>query len=274
MSRVRSRCARRARVGDRGDRVDPKALKQEQAALYEAGEYSALSAVLAPAAQELVAASGVGPGDRVLDVAAGDGSVALAAAAAGALVVATDLSQVQVERGGARTAAAGKSIEWQVADAEALPFPDESFNAVLSSFGAVFAPDPALAAAELCRVCRRGGSVGLTAWPHDSMMGRLTAAVRELLPSFPDREHGWGDESTARSFLEPHADVVRCERLALRWDPSVRGAAGAADCAAAYLAGRVSPEQLGAARQALATEFGQPDGSLRAEYLLLVARRR
>lgn len=230
--------------------------------------------MLAPAATELVAAAGLRGGDRVLDVAAGDGSVALAAAALGASVVATDLSAVQVERGRARAAAAGTAIEWQVADAEALPFPDEAFDAVLSSFGAVFAPDPPLAAAELCRVCRRGGSVGLTAWPHDSMMGRLTAAVRELVPSFPDREHGWGTESTARRFLEAHADVVRCERLALRWDPSVRGAAGAEDCAAAYLADRIPLEKLGAVRQAVASEFEQPDGTLRAEYLLLVARPR
>lgn len=247
-------------------------LKREQELLYAAGEYSALSAVLAPAAADLVAAAGVVAGDRVLDVAAGDGSAALVAAARGASVVATDLSPVQVARGRARSAAEAAAVAWQVADAEALPFPKASFDVVLSSFGAVFAPDPFAAAGELSRVCRPGGAVALTAWPPDALMGRLTAAIRERLPSFPDPEHGWGVEASARRFLDPYADVVRCERRTLRWDPKVRGAAGAADCAAAYAGARMPLEELGAIRQEIASAFEQPDGTLRAEYLLIVAR--
>lgn len=247
-------------------------LKREQELLYAAGEYSALSAVLAPAAEELVEAAGVRAGDRVLDVAAGDGSAALAAAARRASVVATDLSPVQVERGRARSADADAAVEWQVADAEALPFAKASFDVVVSSFGAVFAPDPIAVAGELCRVCRPGGTVALTAWPPDSLMGRLTAAIRERLPSFPDPEHGWGVEATARRFLDPDADVVQCERRTLRWDPAARAAAGAADCAAAYAGARMPLEELGAIRQEIAPAFEQPDGTLRAEYLLIVAQ--
>lgn len=252
--------------------MKPDELKQEQVALYGAGEYYALSAVLAPAAQELVDAVGIERGTRVLDVGAGDGNAALAAAARGAAVVATDLSPLQVDRGRARTSAAGAVVDWVVADAEDLPFRKKSFDAVVSSFGAVFAPDPSAAAGELCRVCRAGGLVGLTAWPPDALMGRLAAAVRERVPEFPDVEHGWGREATARQILQPYADVTRCKRLRLAWDPAARGAAGASDCAAAYTSARLPADEISEIRQRVAAPFMQPDGTLRADYLLVVAR--
>ena len=251
-------------------------VKQAQRALYEAGEYFALSAVLAPAAEVLVDESGVVESSRVLDVGAGDGNVALAAASRGASVVATDLSPIQVERGRARTAAEGFDVEWRVADAEELPFEDSAFSHVLSAFGVVAAPRPDVAARELVRVCRPGGTVALTAWPPDSFMGQLRSAADAALPDdvdLADPELEWGVEPIARRRLERFA-AVRCDRRSLEIDPAQRGAAGTRDCAAAYLSSLADEDALATlagARARLGERFGTGDGRVRADYLLLVA---
>lgn len=259
--------------------ADPEALKAAQRELYEGGEYSALSSVLEPVAEALVAAAGVERGDTVLDVAAGDGNVALAAARRGAHVVATDLSPVQVERGRARCRRAGATVEWQVADAEALPFADGRFAHVLSAFGAVFAPRPAVAAAELFRVCRPGGHVGLTAWTPDGLVGESTELARRSVPAarpFPDLDLGWGVAETAREHVARHGEIVLCERRAVVWDPALRAAAGPNDCAAAFMRTRLGEEELerlAEKRRAVVGRHTGADGVVRAKYLLLVARR-
>ena len=253
-------------------------MRAAQRELYEGGEYAALSALLEPAATALVAAASVGPRDAVLDVAAGDGNVALAAARRGARVVATDLSAVQVRRGEARCASEGAEVEWQVADAELLPFVDGAFDRVLSAFGVVAAPDPEAAAAELFRVCSPGGIVGLTAWPYGSYMAELAAALREAVGDnavFPEPELGWGDEELTRARLQRHAAEVTITRLSLAWDPVLRGSAGKSDCAAAYFASRVPAESLPRlveAREAVERRLRTADGRINAEYLLAVAR--
>ena len=117
------------------------------------GEYERVAQRIAPAAEALVEAAGVGPGTRVLDVAAGTGNVALAAAGRGARVTATDLSPRMVELGRVRTS----GVEWSVADAQDLPFDDGTFDVVLSCFGSMFAPDRQRTADELLRVTRPGG---------------------------------------------------------------------------------------------------------------------
>ena len=137
-------------------------LQTVQRQLYEAGDYSALSAVLEPAAAALVDDVGVCAGDDVLDVAAGDGNLAIAAARRGARVVAVDLSPVQVRRGRERSARERVDVQWCVGDAERLPLDHRRFDRVLSVFGVVAAPHPELAVAELFRVCRAGGVVALT----------------------------------------------------------------------------------------------------------------
>jgi len=256
--------------------VDPTAMQRE---LYAAGEYYGLSAVLAPAAEVLVAAAEVAAGDRVLDVAAGDGNVALAAAARAAQVAATDLSEVQVQRGRARCERAGSAVAWSTADARRLPFRDGSFDHVLSAFGAVLAPDPQVVARELFRVCVPGGVVALTAWPRDSYMGTLTSAFADLLgeAAIPDRDHGWGDEATVRARLAPYATQLALRRHTLAWDPVVRAAAGAADCAGAYLRSRVAADRLGdvaATRDAVESRFRTADGLIAASYAVIVARAR
>ena len=160
-------------------------VKERQRELYEAGDYSALAAVFEPAAAALVEAVDVRSGHTVLDVAAGDGNGALAAARLGARVTATDISPVQVQRGQERCARDGGDVDWLVADAERLPFSANAFDRVISAFGVVFAPQPEVAVAELFRVCRPGGIVGLTVWPRDGYMGELTAALREALADDP-----------------------------------------------------------------------------------------
>ena len=256
--------------------MDPARVKAAQQELY-AGEYFALSSVLRPAAEALVAAAGVDEGATVLDVAAGDGNVAVAAALRGATVVATDLAPVQVERGEGRTRVENVDVRWLVADAERLPFADDTFTHVLSSFGVVFAPRPEVAVAELVRVCRPGGVVALTAWPAGSFMAEATAAVRELSPPdhpFPDLELGWNDEDTIRARLRPYAARLEIGRRSLPFDPAVRSAAGVRDCGAVFLAARLEPQalaQLQARRAAIVAAFTGDDGIPRADYLVVLA---
>lgn len=259
--------------------MDADAVKAAQRELYAAGEYWALSHVLEPAATAVVEAAGVGPGARVLDVAAGDGNAALAAAERGADVVAVDLSPAQVERGGRRSQAAGAQVEWHVADAEALPFGDGAFTHVISVFGVVFAPRPDVVVEEMFRVCAAGGAVALTAWLEGGLMAEATEAVRRRSrpgDPFPDLELGWGREATLRERLEQHSVDVQVEERTLVFDPAVRGAAGAADCGAAYLSAHLDPEQLAALqaeRVAIAARHVGPNAIPQARYLLALARR-
>ena len=116
---------------------------------------------------ELVAACGIGPGQRVLDVAAGTGNVAIRAAEAGADVVASDLTPESLEAGRREAEERGVELEWVVADAQALPFADAEFDVVTSSFGAMFAPDHQKVADELLRACRPGGTIGLASFTPD-----------------------------------------------------------------------------------------------------------
>ena len=245
--------------------------------MYDAGEYSALAAVLEPAGATLVEAVDVRDGHAVLDVAAGNGNAALAARRRGAHVTATDLSPVQVQAGEARCARDSLDVRWLVADAERLPFDAGEFDRVISAFGVIFAPRPDVAVAELFRVCRPGGIVGVTAWPDDGYMGQLSATLRQVLTDesvFPDPELGWGDENVMRARLQRHANNVVIARETLEWDPAVRAAAGAADCAATYFRTHVPDEmmrKLGAARERVEQRFKSSDGLIRADYLVAKA---
>jgi SAM-dependent methyltransferase len=175
---------------------------------------------LEPAAELLADLALVGPGKRVLDAAAGDGNVSLAAARRGAEVDACDLSPRMVERGRARCPAAF----WRVADVQELPYDDGEFDAVLSSFGAHLAPKPSQAAGELVRVTRPGGFVALAAWIPRGLPGRLDELVEPFAPlpdgvPQPDR---WGVEEVVRRRLGPLLEdlQVRTRTLPLRFDSS------------------------------------------------------
>jgi SAM-dependent methyltransferase len=177
---------------------------------------------LEPAAELLADLALVNTGKRVLDAAAGDGNVALAAARRGASVEACDLAPLMVERGRARSSAASARVGWRVADLQALPYPDATFDAALSSFGLALAPRPAEAVGELVRVTRPGGFVAIAAWIPRGLPGRLDELVEPLAPlpdgvPQPDR---WGVEAVTRRRLAPLLDglQLRSRTLPLRFD--------------------------------------------------------
>src|SRR3954447_819096 len=175
-------------------------LKQRSAQLWGLGDYSKIAQFIFPVARALVDSCAISAGQEVLDVAAGTGNLALLAAEEGADVTACDIAPRQVELGSERTTAEGVDVEWLVADAEELPFEDDRFDCVASVFGAVLAPRPEVVAAELFRVVKPGGTVGLTAWGVYGVQGETFMALDEFAPPRdPDlpipRE--WGEEAVA-----------------------------------------------------------------------------
>ncbi len=177
--------------------MDVEKLKEQSRTAWGRGEYSALSAMLRPAAAELREACAVSAGQEVLDVAAGDGNFAIACAREGASVVASDIAPGMVEQGRARTDAEGYDIEWVEADAEDLPFEDEAFDVVMSSIGAMFAPRHQDVADELVRVCRPGGTIGLLSWTPEGMLGALFRTMGPFAPPPPPGAQPpplWGSE--------------------------------------------------------------------------------
>lgn len=184
--------------------------KARSLAVWSTGDYSPTSQQLEPASVALVESLGIGatPGLLVLDVAAGHGNCAVAAARAGASVVATDFSPQMVAVGSARTEREGLPVVWQEADAAALPFDPESFDRVTSVFGAIFAPEQEAVAQELVRVVRRGGSIGMTAWTPDGLMAQVIQAGREFSPPPPPdvppppNPFRWGEEAEVHALFE------------------------------------------------------------------------
>lgn len=196
---------------------DPAPLKERQRQVWSQGHYDRLASEVMPVAEALAEAAGVAAGERVLDVAAGTGNAAVAAARRGARVVASDLTPRMLELGRVRSEAEGLAIDWVEADAEALPFADGRFDRVLSSFGVMFAPRPELAAGELFRVVRPGGTVALANWTPESFPGRLLTLFAARMPPPPGvpRPVEWGREEVVRARLRGLAAEVRVERRAV-----------------------------------------------------------
>lgn len=173
-------------------------LKQKHKAMWATGDYPVMvETFLQPLGPRLVEACGIGPGVRVLDVAAGTGNASLHAAAAGAEVVASDLTPQLLEAGRKRAEAAGLALQWEEADAERLPFDDASFDVVMSSIGVMFAPHHEAAADELVRVCRPGGTIGLLSWTPEGMIGDLFRTMGPFAASPPPGAKPpplWGSE--------------------------------------------------------------------------------
>ena len=220
----------------------------------------------------------------MLDVAAGDGNAAVAAARRGARVVASDLTPSMVELGRARCEAEGLPIEWVEADAEALPFADARFDRVLSCFGAMFAPRPQVTAAELFRVLRPGGVVALANWTPESFIGRAIAATAALMPPPPEgvpAPTDWGVEGVVRERLADLASDVRVERRSVAMThPSVDAMLefqrlhNGPFVAASMVLGDRFPELVATLRGVLAELNLATDGTARIEsdYLLVTAR--
>ena len=164
--------------------------------MWSLGDYSLIAPLLEPCARSLAELCELRPGVDVLDVAAGDGNFALAAARLGANVTASDFSPRMVELGRARTATEGLTVEWAGADAEDLGFPDGSFDVVASVFGAMFSPRPELVAREMFRVCREGGTVAMANYSWDGFLGdyaKLLARYSNPAPSSLPSPFEWGD---------------------------------------------------------------------------------
>src|SRR3954464_3735512 len=162
------------------------ALKARHRAMWASGDYpSMVETWLLPLGDRLVEASGIEPGMRVLDVAAGTGNAALPAARRGARVTASDLTPELLEAGRRRADAEGLPLEWAEAAAERLPFADASFDVVMSAIGVMFAPQHRVAAHELVRVCRPGGTIGLLSWTPEGMIGALFRTMGPFAPAPP-----------------------------------------------------------------------------------------
>jgi SAM-dependent methyltransferase len=190
--------------------------------MWASGDYpSMVETFLLPLGPRLVEACGIGPGMRVLDVAAGTGNASLPAAKAGAEVTASDLTPELLEAGRGRAEADGLELEWVEADAERLPFDDESYDVVMSSIGAMFAPQHQDVADELVRVCRPGGTIGLLSWTPEGMIGALFRTMGPFAPPPPPGAQPpplWGGEGHLSELFGDRVDFRTLERDNLEID--------------------------------------------------------
>jgi len=191
-------------------------LKARHRAMWASGDYpSMVETFLLPLGPTLVDACGIQEGMRVLDVAAGTGNASLRAAERGASVTASDLTPELLEAGRAVAEADGLSLEWVEADAENLPFDDESFDVVMSSIGAMFAPHHQAVADQLVRVCRPGGTIGLLSWTPEGMIGALFRTMGPFAPPPPPGAQPpplWGSEDHVRELFGDRVEWTTIER--------------------------------------------------------------
>jgi SAM-dependent methyltransferase len=162
--------------------VDLAAVKGRQQLAWASGDYAVVGTTLQIVGESLAEACDLRWDEDVLDVAAGNGNATLAAARRGARVTSTDYVSTLLDRGATRAQAEGLDVRFQIADAEALPFESASFDAVLSTFGVMFAPDHAAAASEMTRVCRPGGRIGLANWTPGGFIGQMFKTLGRHLP--------------------------------------------------------------------------------------------
>jgi ubiquinone/menaquinone biosynthesis C-methylase UbiE len=207
--------------------IDLAAVKAKQQATWSSGDYAVIGTTLQIVGETLSEAADVSAGDRVLDVACGNGNAALAAARRHAVVTGVDYVPALLDRARARAAADGLELELRVADAEALPFEDGTFDAVLSTFGVMFTPDQPRAAAELARVCRPGGRIALANWTPDGFIGKVFGVMGKHVPPPAGLRppSAWGTEqrlaelfgAEARSIRAVRRDYVFSYRSAAHW---------------------------------------------------------
>jgi len=199
--------------------VDESQIAAKHRAMWASGDYPKLATELvAPLGPVLVEATGIGPGDRVLDVASGTGNAAIPAARTGASVVASDLCPELLESGRAYATEQGVELEWREANAHALPFGDDEFDVVMSCIGVMFAPFHQQAADELVRVTKPGGRIGVISWTPEGHIGQLWAAMKPYAPPPPPGAQPpplWGQEDHIRQLLGDRVTDLVTERRTL-----------------------------------------------------------
>ncbi len=182
-------------------------LRERNLAVWSSGDWDEVASNVAPVGPRLLDRLPVTAGTRLLDVGTGSGgSVAIPAAERGAVVTGSDITDAWFPAARRRAAEAGVDVEWVVGDAAELPFADDSFDVVTSTFGHMFAPDHAAAAGELARVCRPGGTVGLCCWTPEGKIGRMFIRLAGHMPPPPEGFQPpplWGVESHVRGLLAP-----------------------------------------------------------------------
>jgi SAM-dependent methyltransferase len=189
-------------------------LKRRQQATWASGDYAVIGTTLQIVGEMLAEAAEVRAGDRVLDVAAGNGNASLAAARRFAQVTSTDYVRALLERGAERARAERLDIEFRVADAEALPFEAGSFDVVLSTFGTMFTAQHDRSAQEMLRVVRAGGRIGLASWTPEGFIGQLFKTIGAYLPPPAALKSPalWGTEPYIVALFGPSAADIRCVR--------------------------------------------------------------
>jgi SAM-dependent methyltransferase len=190
------------------------AIKQKQQATWASGDFAVVGTTLQIVGETLAEAADVRAGEAVLDVAAGNGNATLAAARRFARVTSTDYVPSLLEKGRLRAEAEALDVAFQVADAEALPFADASFDVALSTFGVMFTPDQQRSAGELARVVRPGGRIAMANWTPDGLIGRLFRVIGAHLPPPAGLRSPalWGTEARLRELFGRDAAAMRCER--------------------------------------------------------------
>jgi ubiquinone/menaquinone biosynthesis C-methylase UbiE len=270
-------------TNDTTEQLDP--LKARHRSMWASGDYATLATdIIWPLGPRVVDAAGIRPGDRVLDIAAGNGNVAIPAALRGASVVASDLTPMLLARGQRLAIEAGAELEWRAADAEDLPFDDDSFDVAVSCVGIMFAPHHRAAADEMLRVTRPGGRISVLSWTPTGFIGRLFTTLAPFNAPLPDGASPaplWGDEDHVRGLLDGRAFDLVAKRGTLRVDrfgergafrryfashygPTISVYTRNADDAA-----RVA--ELDAALDELAASATSADGVMEWEYLLVTA---
>ena len=265
----------------------PSDLKARHRAMWALGDYPTVATEVIPSlGPVLVSAAGIKAGDRVLDVAAGSGNAALPAARLGARVVASDLTPELLDAGRRGTESLGLDLEWRQADAEAMPFEDASFDAVISCVGVMFAPHHREAADEVARVCRPGGTIALLSWTPEGFIGQMFATMKPFAPPPPAGVQPpplWGRAEYVRDlFGERVRGLEACtEQLSVKCFADAAGfrdffKANYGPTIAVYRAIADEPDRvaaLDAELEGLARRHDLGEGRMEWEYSILTARR-
>jgi SAM-dependent methyltransferase len=193
---------------------DFAAIKQKQQATWASGDFAVIGTTLQIVGEELAEAADIRAGERVLDIAAGNGNATLAAARRFAQVTSTDYVHHLLEKGAARARAEGQDVRFELADAEDLPFPDNIFDVALSTFGAMFTPEHARPAREMLRVVRPGGRIGLANWTAEGFIGQLFKVIGSYIPAPAGLKSPalWGNEAYVAELFGATGSGIRAVR--------------------------------------------------------------